>query len=186
MTQVLLFNKPFNVLSQFTDHSNTGQHDRETLSRYIRTPDVYVAGRLDRDSEGLLVLTDSGVLQHKLTDPAHAMTKLYWAQVEGNPTDAALQPMREGLQLRQHTTRPAKVSIEPEPDFELWPRSPPIRVRRHIPTCWLRITLSEGRNRQVRRMCAACGFPVLRLIRYRIGSWTLAGIAPGEVVNLTL
>lgn len=179
MTQVVILNKPYNVLSQFTD---TGDESltirRETLSRYIQTPNVYVAGRLDRDSEGLLVLTDDGKLQHKLTHPEAKTSKTYWAQIEGEPDPAAITALCQGVELKDGMTQPAKASMIPEPD--VWHRDPPIRYRRNIPTSWLQITISEGRNRQVRRMCAAVGYPVLRLIRYRVASWTIDGLAPGE------
>lgn len=172
---IVLFNKPYNVLSQFTDKAG-----RATLKDYIDIPGVYVAGRLDRDSEGLLMLTDSAQLQHKITSPEFKVTKTYWAQVEGQPSDKDLTPLREGLDLKDGPTRPARAECVAAP-AQLWPREPPIRVRKHVPDSWLQITISEGRNRQVRRMCAAIGFPVLRLIRYRIGSWTIDGLAPGEL-----
>ena len=175
---VVLFNKPYNVLSQFTD-----KQGRATLKGYIDIGGVHVAGRLDRDSEGLLVLTDSPALQHRITHPEHKVSKTYWAQVEGEPSDADLQALREGLELTDGPTRPAKARLIDEPDG-LWPRTPPIRTRKHIPDTWLEITLREGRNRQVRRMCAAIGYPVLRLLRYRVGSWTLDGLQPGEKLVL--
>ncbi len=178
MTTILLFNKPFHVLSQFTDKAG-----RSTLADYINVPKVYVAGRLDYDSEGLLLLTDSPALQHKITDPKHKVSKTYWAQVEGAPEDMDLQPLREGLLLSDGATRPAKAKLM-QPPRALWSRNPPIRKRQSIPTTWLSLTISEGRNRQVRRMCAAIGFPVLRLIRYRIASWTLDGIEPGQYITL--
>lgn len=179
MIQVLLFNKPFNVLSQFTD-----KNARATLQSYINHPEMRVAGRLDRDSEGLLVLTDSGALAHKITHPDKHMSKNYWVQVEGEPQSEQLAPLTTGLELNDGMCRPAQWQyLSPT---GLWARQPPIRVRQHIPTTWLSITLSEGRNRQVRRMCAALGFPVLRLIRYRVGSWTLANLQPGEFQLLQL
>ena len=170
---IVLFNKPFRVLSQFTSEG-----DKATLADYIDIPGVYCAGRLDYDSEGLLVLTDDGKLQQRIANPKYGKTKEYWVQVEGDPTDAELQALRDGVMLRDGPTRPAQVErMEDPPD--IWPRTPPIRERRHIPTRWLKLTLGEGRNRQVRRMTAHIGFPTLRLVRYRVGDWTLDGIAPG-------
>ena len=177
--QILLFNKPYNVLSQFTDNDASHSASRQTLADFIPVSAVRAAGRLDRDSEGLLVLTDSGSLQHKLTDPSNKVSKTYWVQVEGTIDDRALTELAEGVCLKDGCTLPARAQAMPEPE-NLWPRTPPIRTRQRIPTSWLNLTLSEGRNRQVRRMCAAVGFPVLRLIRYRVASWTLDGIEPGH------
>ena len=181
MPKVVLFNKPYNVLSQFTD-----QQGRETLSRYIKDPSLRVAGRLDRDSEGLMVLTDSGSLAHKITQPNKSMSKAYWAQVEGAPTIEDLQPLIEGsLLLKDGAIKPAKCRLlDVKPN--IWARSPPIRYRADIPDTWLSVQLTEGRNRQVRRMLAAVGFPVLRLIRYRVGSWNLLPLQPGEHYSLTI
>jgi 23S rRNA pseudouridine2457 synthase len=173
MARLILFNKPFEVLCQFTDAAG-----RPTLADYIPIADVYAAGRLDFDSEGLVVLTDSGRLQHQIADPQHKLAKTYWVQVEGVPTESAIEQLARGVQLRDGLTRPATVvRIEP-PD--VWPRTPPIRERREIPTSWLRISLTEGRNRQVRRMTAAVGYPTLRLIRESIGPWRLGALQPGE------
>nr|WP_070960519.1 pseudouridine synthase [Hyphomonas sp. Mor2] len=177
MTRILLFNKPFNVLSQFTDRGTEGSA-RETLSDYIQVPSVYPAGRLDRDSEGLLVLTDNGRLQAQISNPKHKTPKTYWAQVEGLPDQAALQALRAGLELKDGRTAPAEARLIEAPKA-LWPRTPPIRVRKSIPDCWLELTITEGRNRQVRRMTAAVGHPTLRLIRCRVGNWTLDGLDTG-------
>ncbi len=178
MTRIILFNKPYDVLSQFTDREG-----RRTLKDFIDLKGVYPAGRLDRDSEGLLMLTDSAALKHRITSPEHKVSKTYWVQVEGTPVDADLQPLREGIELKDGLTRPARAKLLTASPVT-WPRVPPIRVRRTVPDSWLELTISEGRNRQVRRMCAAVGFPVLRLVRYRIGSWTLDGIEPGEILEL--
>lgn len=178
MTKIILFNKPFNVLSQFTDAGTAGS-DRKTLSEFIDVPDVYAAGRLDKDSEGLLVLTDNGRLQHKISGPKHKTSKTYWVHVEGVPSDAAVQSLRTGVKLKDGMTAPAEVRKIEEPEG-LWQRDPPVRFRKTVPDSWLEITITEGRNRQVRRMTAAVGHPTLRLIRYSVGSWTLDGITNGE------
>ncbi|MEH3159035.1 MAG: pseudouridine synthase [Sphingomonas taxi] len=172
---LILFNKPYDVLSQFTDRGTATA--RRTLSDFIATPGVYPAGRLDRDSEGLLLLTDDGRLQARIADPRFKLPKTYLVQVEGEPDEAALAALRRGVTLKDGPTRPAEVERIPPPP--LWPRDPPIRYRAAIPDCWLRLTIREGRNRQVRRMTAAIGHPTLRLVRWRIGDWTLDGIAPG-------
>jgi 23S rRNA pseudouridine2457 synthase len=175
MTRLVLFNKPYGVLTQFTDH---GQ-GRPTLAEYISLPGIYVAGRLDLDSEGLLLLTDDGRLQARIADPRHNTAKVYWAQVEGIPDLAALEKLRKGVLLNDGPTRPALARLIEEPEG-LWTRDPPIRHRAAIPTSWVELALREGRNRQVRRMTAAVGFPTLRLIRHAIGEWTLDGLAPGQ------
>lgn len=174
MARVLLFNKPMNVLSQFTDGEG-----RATLGDFIDVRGVYPAGRLDRDSEGLLVLTDDGRLQARIASPSRRTEKEYLAMVEGTPDAAALDALRGGVTLKDGPTRPAKVEETPAPDW-LWPRDPPVRFRKSVPDAWLRITITEGRNRQVRRMCAAVGLPCLRLIRRRVANWTLEGLAPGQ------
>ena len=173
--RILLFNKPYGVLSQFTDSQG-----RKTCAQYINEPGVHPCGRLDRDSEGLLVLTNDGALQHRLANPSMGASKSYWVQVEGEPTEEALAQLSAGIELKDGPTRPARIERMAEPT-DLWERTPPIRVRQAIPTRWLTVTLKEGRNRQVRRMCAAVGFPVLRLIRYRVGSWTIDGLPNGAV-----
>lgn len=170
---LILFNKPWGVLSQFTDEGS----GHPTLAEYIDVPGVYPAGRLDRDSEGMLLLTDDGRLQARIADPKHKMPKTYWAQVEGEPDDAALTALRTGVRLKDGVTRPALVErIDPP---AIWPRDPPVRFRKTVPDSWIALTISEGRNRQVRRMTAAVGHPTLRLVRWRVGDWTLDGIAPG-------
>ncbi len=178
MSKVILFNKPMNVLSQFTDKGTEGSA-RQTLSDYIDVPNVYAAGRLDKDSEGLLILTDNGKLQNKISDPKFKTSKTYWVQVEGEPSENDLQKLRDGVRLKDGMTRPAKVMVMDEPTG-VWDRNPPVRFRKSVADSWMSITISEGRNRQVRRMTAAVGYPTLRLIRYRIGNWTIDGIANGE------
>ena len=175
MAKVILFNKPFDVLSQFTDVRSPTP--RATLSDFIDVPGVYPAGRLDRDSEGLMVLTDDGRLQARIADPAHKQPKTYLVQVEGAPTEADLVPLRQGLTLNDGPTLPARARLIAPPD--LWPRTPPVRYRKSVPDTWIEVILREGRNRQVRRMTAAIGFPTLRLVRWRIGDWSLDGIEPG-------
>lgn len=177
MTQVILFHKPFGVLSQFTDRGTAGS-TRPTLSRYIEVPGVYPAGRLDKDSEGLLVLTDDGKLQARIANPKHKMAKTYLVQVEGTPEPAALDQLRRGVTLKDGPTRPAEVAQIAPPD-PLWPRDPPVRFRKTVPDAWLRVTIREGRNRQVRRMTAHVGLPCLRLIRVQVGHWALNDLAPG-------
>jgi 23S rRNA pseudouridine2457 synthase len=170
---VVLFNKPYGVLTQFRDREG-----RPTLASYLHIPGIYPAGRLDHDSEGLLLLTNVGRLQQRLTDPRWKLPKTYWVQVEGIPDDAALDRLRHGIVLDGERTRPAQARRIAEP--ELWPRVPPVRYRKTVPTSWLEIVLREGRNRQVRRMTAAVGYPTLRLVRVAIGPYTLDGLAPGE------
>jgi len=173
MTLILL-NKPYGVICQFSSDGSP----RPTLADFIKVPGVYPAGRLDQDSEGLLLLTDDGRLQARIADPRFKMPKTYLVQVEGDPDDAALEPLRRGVKLKDGMTLPAEVRrIEPA---DLWPRDPPIRVRKSVPDCWLELTIREGKNRQVRRMTAAIGLPTLRLIRWRIGDWCLDSLEPGE------
>jgi len=177
MTRLIKFNKPYDVLSQFTDKSGVGSA-RRTLSDFIQVPGVYAAGRLDRDSEGLLLLTDTGPLQARIADPRAKQPKTYWVQIEGIPSDDALHALRTGVALKDGPTRPAKATRMEQPK-DLWPRTPPIRVRKSVPDSWIRLTITEGRNRQVRRMTAAVGHPTLRLIRYQIGTITLDDLASG-------
>ena len=170
---LLLFNKPYDVLCQFTDSEN-----RRTLADFVEIKGIYPAGRLDRDSEGLVLLTDDGALQHQISHPIHKLPKTYWVQVEGKPDNKALSTLRHGVALKDGKTAPAMAKIMPEPD--LWPRDPPIRFRASIPTTWLELTIFEGRNRQIRRMTAAVGHPTLRLIRVSIGDWKLSNLGAGE------
>ena len=179
---LILFNKPFNVLSQFTDRSLEAS-GRETLSHYVPVPHVYPAGRLDRDSEGLLLLTDDGKLQAQIADPKHKMVKTYWVQVEGAPQEDALQSLRRGVRLKEGVTQPAKARLIEEP-MGLWPRNPPIRVRKSVPDSWIEMVIREGKNRQIRRMTAAVGHPCLRLIRAQIGDWRLGDLMPGDYKKL--
>jgi 23S rRNA pseudouridine2457 synthase len=179
MSSLILFNKPYGVLSQFTDDQN-----RPTLAQYIKLPKVYPAGRLDHDSEGLLLLTDDGQVQHHIAHPAHKLPKTYWVQVEGAPNSYALTKLRQGVELNDGITLPAEARLIPTP--KLWERDPPIRSRLNIPTQWIEIIISEGKNRQIRRMTAAVGHPTLRLVRVKIGNFTLEGIAPGEYKATTV
>ncbi|MBL8510770.1 MAG: pseudouridine synthase [Betaproteobacteria bacterium] len=178
MSMLLLFNKPYGVICQFSASGS-----KPTLKDYIPVPDVYPAGRLDTDSEGLIVLTDDGRLQAKITDPHHKLSKTYWVQVEGAPTDDDLNPLRQGLDLGDFTSLAARAKILPSAPT-LWKREPPIRFRQHIPTQWLEITLEEGKNRQIRRMTAKIGFPTLRLVRVAIGPWGLGSLSPGQWRNV--
>ncbi|MEA5125492.1 pseudouridine synthase [Xanthomonas floridensis] len=173
---LVLLNKPYGVLSQFSDRSHP---PKRTLAEFGLPADVYAAGRLDHDSEGLLLLTDDGALAHRLTDPRHKQPKTYWVQVEGDPQQAQLQALRDGVVLNDGPTRPAKVRLlDPAP--ALWPRDPPVRMRKTVPDAWLEVQISEGRNRQVRRMTASVGLPTLRLVRVGIGDWTLGTLVPGQ------
>lgn len=171
--RLILLNKPFDVLTQFADADG-----RATLKDYVPVPGVYPAGRLDRDSEGLLLLTNDGRLQARIADPQHKLAKTYWVQVEGEASEAQLAQLRAGVELNDGPTRPAEARRIEAP--ALWERQPPVRYRKSVPTCWLELTIREGRNRQVRRMTAAVGLPTLRLVRVRIGPWSLQGLAPGE------
>ena len=174
MSRLVLFNKPYGVLSRFTPEGRW-----QGLQDHLSLPGVYAAGRLDADSEGLLILTDDGTLQSRIADPRHKLPKTYWAQVEGAPTEADLAPLRRGVDLGDFITRPARARVIDEP-AGLWPRNPPIRFRAAIPTAWIELVISEGKNRQVRRMTAKIGFPTLRLIRAAVGDWTLGGLQPGD------
>lgn len=173
MAKLILFNKPYNVLSQFTDDGH-----RATLTQFITVKKVYPAGRLDKDSEGLLLLTNNGELQHLISHPDNKLEKTYWVQVEGNPTKQALNLLAKGVNLKDGLTRQATVKTIAPPD--VWSREPPVRFRANIPTSWLQLSITEGRNRQVRRMTAAVGYPTLRLIRYSIGRWNVAELQPGQ------
>jgi len=173
MTRLIAFNKPYGVLSQF---SKEGEHP--TLADYIDIPNVYPAGRLDRDSEGLLLLTDDGKLQQRISDPKFKKFKTYWVEVEKKPDETALQQLRDGVTLKDGLTRPAKVKLIDEPD--IWQRDPPVRFRKNVPTAWLALSISEGKNRQVRRMTAAVGYPTLRLVRARVGDWQLGDLELGQ------
>ncbi len=178
VTRLLCFHKPYGVLSQFTPEGKW-----QGLKDWIDVPGVYVAGRLDADSEGLLLLTNDGQLQARIADPRHKMEKTYWVQVEGMPDEAALQRLREGVELSDGKTLPAKARlIDPQPS--MWPRNPPIRVRQNIPDCWIELVIREGRNRQVRRMTAAVGHPTLRLVRMAVGPYSIAGLEPGQWVDV--
>ena len=174
---LIVFNKPFDVLSQFTDKGTEGS-ERRTLSDFIDVPNVYPAGRLDRDSEGLMLLTDDGRLQARISDPKYKTKKTYLAHVEGIATEEQMEQLRRGVMLKDGMTRPAEAELIDDPN--LWERIPPIRVRKSVPDSWIKVTIAEGRNRQVRRMCAAVNLPCLRLVRWSVGRWTLDGLAPGE------
>lgn len=176
---IILFNKPYGVLCQFR-----AVDGKLTLKDFISQPGVHAAGRLDADSEGLLVLTDDGLEQHRISDPRHKLPKTYYVQVEGEPDDNALAQLREGILLNDGLTLPAEAARVGAPEW-LWPRDPPVRFRKSIPTSWMSLTLREGKNRQVRRMTAAAGYPTLRLIRYRIGPWSVAGLLPGSSFEFT-
>lgn len=176
MTRLILFNKPYGVMSQFTDVRS--ETVRPTLSAFIDVPGVYPAGRLDLDSEGLLLLTDDGRLQSRIADPKYKTPKTYLVQVEGDPQESALEQLRRGVRLKDGMTLPAQAKRIDPPD--LWPRDPPVRFRKSVPDCWIELTIREGRTRQVRRMTAAVGHPTLRLVRWRIGDWSIEGMQPGE------
>lgn len=174
---LIALNKPFNVVSQFSGEDHT-------LKEFVNVPDIYPAGRLDKDSEGLLLLTDDGALQAKISSPKFKLPKSYYALVERVPDDDALAELRRGVELKDGMTRPAEIERVAEPEW-LWPRDPPVRYRKNVQDCWLKIVITEGRNRQVRRMTAAIGHPTLRLVRYAIGDWTIEGLAPGEWREIT-
>ena len=176
MSRLIAFNKPFGVLSQFSGGKERSPHP--TLADYIDLPGIYPAGRLDRDSEGLLLLTDDGRLQARIAEPRHKTPKTYLAQIEGEPGEDALRRLRQGVELKDGPTRPARAERIAPPD--LWERVPPIRYRKAVPDCWMRLTITEGRNRQVRRMTAAVGHPTLRLVRWQVGEWSCEGLKPGE------
>lgn len=178
VTRVVMLNKPYMVLCQFSDSDN-----RKTLADYIHIPDIYAAGRLDRDSEGLLILTNNGQLIHQLANPKQKMAKTYWVQVEGEPDEQALKQLRDGIELKDGKTRPAKARIISEP--QIWARNPPIRYRANIATTWIELVIKEGKNRQVRRMTAATGHPTLRLIRAAIGPWNIGQLAPGQSTDIS-
>ena len=175
MSKLILFNKPYGVICQFSPHEK-----HQSLAEYISIKDIYPAGRLDHDSEGLLLLTDNGKLQHKISDPKNKMKKTYWVQVDKEITSEAIEQLKKGVMLKDGKTKPAQATIITEPEG-LWPREPPVRFRKNIPTSWLALTIQEGKNRQVRRMTAAVGFPTLRLIRAKIGEWELGNLQPGEM-----
>lgn len=179
MTQLILFNKPFQVLSQFSP-----KDDKKTLKDYIPLKNIYPVGRLDYDSEGLMLLTDNGKLQHKLSHPKNKQPKTYWAQVEGIPEDSDLSKLRQDIHIGSVHYQPAEVKRIDSPQEKLWPRNPPIRERKSIPTSWLKLTITEGKNRQVRRMTAHIGFPTLRLIRIQIGNYQLKDLQPGEYIQV--
>jgi len=183
MTDLYLFNKPFGVISQFTELDGA-----TSLSDFIPVPRIYPAGRLDKDSEGLLLLTNNGSLQHKISDPANKMEKTYWAQVEGIPEQNTIEQLKRGVKLKDGLTLPAKACLMDESEIlpRLWPRTPPIRYRAKIPTSWIELKIKQGKNRQVRRMTAAVGIPTLRLVRYTIGDWTVTDIDPGQYKRITV
>lgn len=180
MSKLILFNKPFGVICQFSEHEK-----HASLAEYIEVKDVYAAGRLDHDSEGLLLLTDDGKLQHKIASPKNKMWKTYWVQVDKQITEEAVKQLEKGVLLKDGKTMPAKAKIIQEPE-NLWPRTPPVRFRKNIPTSWIELSIREGKNRQVRRMTAAVGFPTLRLVRCQIGEWSVNGIESGKYITLTV